>query len=307
MWVHRLDLVGKKGDPVALESKESFADELARLAQERAELEGISFPHPSRAQVITVANQKGGVGKTTSAVNLAVALAQGGLKVIVIDSDPQGNASTALGIDHQPEVPSTYDVLRGDKELADCLYPSEESENLLVCPATIDLSGAELELSSAAQREYILRRALEIFLSVHRDVDVIIVDCPPSLGLLTLNAFVAADQVLVPIQAEYYALEGLSMLLGTIERIKEYLHPKLDIGGILITMFDRRTNLSSEVAEEIRRYFPEQVFKTVVPRSVKLSEAPSFGMSIFGHDPRGAAALAYKKVALELANRMAGK
>lgn len=286
-------------------SSTPLAEQIAAVARARAELEHAVFPRPAKPIVLAVANQKGGVGKTTSTVNLAVALAQAGMSVIVIDSDPQGNASTALGVEHRSGTPSTYNVLTGEKTLAECLVPCPEADSLQVCPATIDLSGAELELAATTQREFILHRAIGDYLSVNRDVDVMMVDCPPSLGLLTLNALVAADRVVVPIQAEYYALEGLSMLIQTINRIREYLNPRLMIGAIMLTMFDRRTNLSAEVAAELREYFPDLVLETVIPRSVKLSEAPSFGTSIFGHEARGAAAVAYKKAALELAERIA--
>ncbi|MDO5728407.1 MAG: AAA family ATPase [Actinomycetaceae bacterium] len=286
-------------------SSTPLAEQIAAVARARAELERAVFPRPAKPTVLAVANQKGGVGKTTSAVNLAVALAEAGMSVIVIDSDPQGNASTALGVEHRSGTPSTYDVLTGELTLAECLVQSPQVEMLKVCPATIDLSGAELELAAKTQREFILHQAITDHLAVNRHVDVILVDCPPSLGLLTLNALVSADRVVVPIQAEYYALEGLSMLIQTINRIREYLNPRLTIGAILLTMFDKRTNLSAEVAAELRAYFPDIVLDTVIPRSVKLSEAPSFGTSIFGHDPRGVAAVAYKKAALELAQRIA--
>ncbi|MDO5720301.1 MAG: ParA family protein [Actinomycetaceae bacterium] len=283
-----------------------LADQIAATVRARAELEKAVFPHPKKPRILAVANQKGGVGKTTSAVNLAVALAKAGLSVLAIDADPQGNASTALGIDHGIGTPSTYDLLNGSKRLVECVQQSPEVESLLVCPATIDLSGAELELSARTRREFILADALTEFLAVNRHVEIIVIDCPPSLGLLTLNALVAADRVVVPIQAEYYALEGLSMLIQTIQRIQDYLNPRLEIEAILLTMFDRRTNLSAEVAAELREYFPDKVLDTVIPRSVKLSEAPSFGTSIFGHDPRGVAAVAYSMAALEIANRLAG-
>lgn len=282
-----------------------LADQIAATVRARAELEKAVFPHPRKPRVLAVANQKGGVGKTTSAVNLAVALAKAGLSVLAIDADPQGNASTALGIEHRTGTPSTYDLLTGNKRLVECAQQSPEVEKLLVCPATIDLSGAELELSARTRREFILADAVTEFLAVNRDVEIIIIDCPPSLGLLTLNALVAADHVVVPIQAEYYALEGLSMLIQTIHRIQEYLNPRLEIEAIVLTMFDRRTNLSAEVAAELREYFPDKVLDTVIPRSVKLSEAPSFGTSIYGHDPRGVAAVAYSMVALEIAQRLA--
>lgn len=282
-----------------------LADELSATAKLRAELENAVFPKPKKPVVIAVANQKGGVGKTTTTVNLAVALAQGGLNVLVIDSDPQGNCSTAFGVEHHTGIDSTYEVLIGEKELAQVLVGCEESANLRVCPATIDLSGAELDLSAKQRREFVLKGALDQYLTEHPKTHVVLIDCPPSLGLLTINAFAAADQVLVPIQAEYYALEGLGMLLNTVNKIRDYLNPNLHIGTILLTMFDKRTNLATEVGKEIYQYFPNELLGTAIPRSVKLSEAPSFGTSIFAHDPRGIAALSYKKAALELAKRLA--
>ncbi len=286
-------------------SSTPLANRLAENARANAELDRAVFPRPRRPIVLTVANQKGGVGKTTTTVNLAVALAKAGLRVVAIDADPQGNASTALGIEHPEGTASTYDVLSEEMSLQECLQPSPEAETLFVCPATIDLSGAELELSSRYQREFILDRAIKAFLATNRGVDLIIIDCPPSLGLLTLNALVAAERVLVPIQAEYYALEGVSMLMNTIERIRSYLNPKLEIGAVLLTMMDARTNLSADVAAEVRRYLPHLVLDASIPRTVKLSEAPSFGGSIFNHDPRGTGAVAYRRAALELAQRIA--
>lgn len=286
-------------------SSTPLANRLAENARANAELDRAVFPRPRRPIVLTVANQKGGVGKTTTAVNLAVALAKAGLQIVAIDADPQGNASTALGIEHPEGTPSTYDVLSEELRLEECLQQSPEAETLQVCPATIDLSGAELELSSRYQREFILDRAVKTFLATNRSVDFIIIDCPPSLGLLTLNALVAAERVLVPIQAEYYALEGVSMLINTIERIRSYLNPKLQIGAVLLTMMDARTNLSADVAAEVRQYLPRLVLDATIPRSVKLSEAPSFGGSIFNHDPRGTGAVAYRRAALELAQRFA--
>lgn len=288
-----------------MNSSTPLANRLAENARANAELDRAVFPRPRRPIVLTVANQKGGVGKTTTAVNLAVALARAGLRIIAIDADPQGNASTAMGIDHPEGTPSTYDVLSEELTLAQCLQSSPEADTLQVCPATIDLSGAELELSSRYQREYILDQAIKTYLATNRNVDLIIIDCPPSLGLLTLNALVAAERVLVPIQAEYYALEGVSMLMNTIERIRDYLNPKLEIGAVLLTMMDARTNLSADVAKEVRHYLPHLVLDTTIPRSVKLSEAPSFGGSIFNHDPRGTGAVAYRRAALEIAKRLA--
>ena len=295
----------QRGHRVVGESSTPFADRLMANTRALAELDATVFPCPKRTRIVTIANQKGGVGKTTTAVNLAVALAIGGLSVVVVDIDPQGNASTALGIDHRAGTASTYDVLTGESSLAECLQPCPEHEGVRVCPATIDLSGAELELSAEPMREYILQRALSEYLATHRDVDVVIIDCPPSLGLLTLNAFVAAHEVLVPIQAEYYALEGVSLLLTTIDRIREVLNPELAIIGLLMTMVDSRTNLATEVCSDVREHFPELTFSVTVPRSVKLSEAPSFGGSIFSHDPRGSGAVAYRTAALELARRLA--
>lgn len=281
-----------------------LARRLAENARALAQLENAQFVRPHKTAVVAVANQKGGVGKTTSTVNLAVSLAKGGLSVLVVDIDPQGNASTALGVDHPTGTPSTYDALIGELTLKECLHRCPESTNLKVCPATIDLSGAELELSTVPEREYVLDKIIDSYLSTHRDVDVVLIDCPPSLGLLTLNAFVAAEHVLVPIQTEYYALEGVSMLMSTVQRIREYLNPKLAITAILLTMVDGRTRLSADVEREVRSFFPELVMEATIPRSVKLSEAPSFGGSIFNHEPRGTGAIAYWKAALELAQRL---
>lgn len=281
-----------------------LADELSATMKLRMELDNAVFSHPKQPVVLAVANQKGGVGKTTTTVNLAVALAQAGLSVLVIDSDPQGNCSTALGVEHHSGIPSTYEVLIGENSISQVTVTCPESENLAVCPATIDLSGAELDLSARERREYVLYEAITGYLSERPDTEVVLIDCPPSLGLLTINAFAAADQVLVPIQAEYYALEGLGMLLNTIDKIRDFLNPRLHIGAILLTMFDKRTNLATEVGKEIFQYFPNELLGTPIPRSVKLSEAPSFGTSIYAHDPRGIAALSYRKAALELSQRL---
>jgi chromosome partitioning protein len=252
--------------------------ELRQDARRRIELRGRTFPRPDRTRVITVANQKGGVGKTTTTVNLAAALAQSGLHVLVIDNDPQGNASTALGVDHRAGVTSVYDVLVDGTPLADAVYPSPDVPNLWCAPATIDLSGAEIELVSMVARETRLRNAVHAYLEERERrgeprIDYVLVDCPPSLGLLTVNAFVVGDEVLIPIQCEYYALEGLSQLLKSIDMIQAHLNPGLHVSTILLTMYDSRTNLAQQVAQEVREHFPAQTLRTTVPRSVRVSEA----------------------------------
>lgn len=256
--------------------------------------------------VLAVANQKGGVGKTTSTVNLAAALAAMGHQVLVIDLDPQGNASTALGVDHHSGVAGTYEVLTDDARLADIIAVSPHHPHLWVAPATIDLAGAEIELVSLVARETRLARAVGEHLIDHRaehgrDLDFVLIDCPPSLGLLTINAFVAAREVLLPIQCEYYALEGVSQLLRTIELVRSHLNPDLAVGAVLMTMYDGRTRLSAQVVEEVRGHFGDQVLPTLIPRSVRLSEAPSFGQTIFAYDPESAGAVAYRAAAAELA------
>jgi chromosome partitioning protein len=282
--------------------------ELRMDARRRIELRGRAFPRPDRTRVITVANQKGGVGKTTTTVNLAAALAQSGLSVLVIDNDPQGNASTALGIDHHAGVSSVYDVLVDGAPLADSVHPCPDVPNLWCVPATIDLSGAEIELVSLVAREMRLRQALTTYLEQREAageprIDYVLVDCPPSLGLLTVNAFVVADEVLIPIQCEYYALEGLSQLLKSIELIQAHLNPGLHVSTILLTMYDARTNLAQQVAQEVREHFPAQTLRTTVPRSVRVSEAPSYGQTVLTYDPGSSGALAYLEAAKELAER----
>lgn len=267
-----------------------------------------SFPAPPTTRILTVANQKGGVGKTTTVVNLAAALAQGGLRVLVIDADPQGNASTALGIPHHAEVPSVYDVLVNDAAIADVAQQCPDLPGITCVPATIDLAGAEIELVSFVARETRLQRAIQAFVSppggaAAHPVDYVLIDCPPSLGLLTLNAFVAGEEVLIPIQCEYYALEGLSMLVRNIEMIKRHLNPRLRISTILLTMFDARTRLSAEVADEVRGHFGGMVLQSVVPRSVRISEAPSHGQTVITYDPASVGATCYRSAARELANR----
>ncbi len=269
-------------------------------------------PRPERTRVFVVANQKGGVGKTTSTVNIAAALAQLGQRVLVIDLDPQGNASTALSVDHRRGTPSTYDALVDGVPLADVVSPSPDLDGLFVVPATIDLAGAEIELVSVVAREGRLKKAI----SGHPWVgtaaeagderfDYVLVDCPPSLGLLTLNALVAGEEMLIPIQAEYYALEGLGQLLETVEMVRAHLNPALEVSTILITMYDARTRLAAGVADEVREHFGNQVLRTAIPRSVRVSEAPSYGQTVMTYDPGSPGALSYLEAAREITGRAA--
>ncbi len=277
---------------------------LADKVRRRRRLEQTVSPLPALTRIITVSNQKGGVGKTTTTVNLASALARRGANVLVIDLDPQGNASTALGVPHRPEVTSVYDVLLGEREIADAVQPSTDHENLFCVPSTINLAGAEIELVSLVAREQRLRTALETFLRESpRPFHYVFIDCPPSLGLLTVNAFVAAQEVLIPIQCEYYALEGLSQLLGNIQLIQKHLNPTLRVSTILLTMYDARTNLAQEVAREVREHFPAETLRAVVPRSVRVSEAPSYGQTVHAYDQASIGALAYLEAAAEIAER----
>lgn len=254
-------------------------------------------------RVITIANQKGGVGKTTTTVNVAAALALAGHRVLVIDLDPQGNASTALGIDHSEGVPDIYDVLTTDTLLTHIVTECPDIPGLFGAPATVDLAGAEIELVDAPRREYRLREALEEYLTAGEHsapIDYVLIDCPPSLGLLTLNGLVAAREVLLPIQCEYYALEGLSQLLRTVDRVAAHLNPELRVSAIVLTMYDGRTRLASQVAYEVRTHFGARVLDTVVPRSVRVSEAPSHGLSVISYDPTNSGAIAYREVAEQL-------
>ncbi len=264
-------------------------------ARERA------WPRPAACRVITIANQKGGVGKTTTAVNLAAALAQHGSRVLVIDLDPQGNASTALDVDHRAGTTSIYHVLVEDQPLVGIIRAVDDIPLLYCAPATIDLAGAEIELVPMVAREGRLSRALSSY--DESQLDYILIDCPPSLGLLTVNALVAAAEVLIPIQCEYYALEGLEQLLRTVDLVKSHLNPDLGISTILLTMYDGRTRLASQVADEVRGHFGDVVLQSIIPRSVRVSEAPSYGQSVMTYDPGSSGAVAYLEAAREMAFR----
>jgi chromosome partitioning protein len=260
------------------------------------------LPRPSHRRVFTVANQKGGVGKTTTAVNLAAGLAVQGLKTLVIDLDPQGNASTALGIsDRRSGTPSSYEVLLGEMPLRAAVRQSPHNDRLFCVPATIDLAGAEIELVSMVARENRLRNALASL--DESDFDYVFIDCPPSLGLLTINALVAAPEVLIPIQCEYYALEGVSQLMNNIEMVRAHLNPRLTVSTVILTMHDGRTKLADQVANEVRRFFGDKVLRTVIPRSVKVSEAPGYSMTIIDYDPGSRGAMSYLDASRELATR----
>ncbi|MER0240587.1 ParA family protein [Streptomyces sp. 796.1] len=275
----------------------------AQLAVAALGRSGEGLPRPQQTRVMVVANQKGGVGKTTTTVNLAASLALHGARVLVIDLDPQGNASTALGIDHHAEVPSIYDVLVDSKPLSDVVQPVPDVEGLFCAPATIDLAGAEIELVSLVARESRLERAIQAY---DQPLDYILIDCPPSLGLLTVNALVAGAEVLIPIQCEYYALEGLGQLLRNVELVRGHLNPKLHVSTILLTMYDGRTRLASQVADEVRSHFGSEVLRTSIPRSVRISEAPSYGQTVLTYDPGSSGSLSYLEAAREIALRGAG-
>ncbi|WP_093420098.1 ParA family protein [Saccharopolyspora flava] len=263
----------------------------------------LDLPRPKNRRIITVANQKGGVGKTTSTVNLAAGLALHGLKVLVIDLDPQGNASTALGVEHRGGVPSVYEVLLGEISVADAAAKSTQSDNLYCVPATIDLAGSEIELVTMVAREGRLKEALNAEAVEAMDFDYVFVDCPPSLGLLTVNALVAAHEVLIPIQCEYYALEGLGQLLRNIELVQSHLNPALWVSTILLTMYDGRTKLADQVTAEVRGHFGDLTLRTVIPRSVKISEAPGFGQTVLTYDPGSRGSMSYLDAAREIAER----
>ena len=281
-----------------------LARELSETNRRRQALAAAVLPLPAATRVFTVANQKGGVGKTTTTVNLAAGLALNGARVLVIDLDPQGNASTALGIEHRSDTISVYEVIINDEPIVNVIQKSPDFDSLFCVPATIHLAGAEIELVSMVAREQRLRTAVEKFLSESEEkFHYIFIDCPPSLGLLTINAFVAAQEVLIPIQCEYYALEGLSQLLTNIKLIERHLNPVLTVSTILLTMYDGRTNLANQVAQDVRAHFPDQVLTTLIPRSVRVSEAPSYGQTVISYDAHSPGSLSYLEAASEIAHR----
>lgn len=279
---------------------------LARAAHAAMAVRGHDevWPRPKSCRVIGVANQKGGVGKTTTTVNIAAALAMHGQRVLVVDLDPQGNASTALGMERDTQTRSIYHCLVEDEEIRKLAQPVPDIPNLWCAPATIDLAGAEIELVSLVAREARLKRAFAAYDT--SDLDYILIDCPPSLGLLTVNAMVACDEVMIPIQCEYYALEGLGQLLRNVELVQSHLNPGLAISTILLTMYDGRTRLSQQVADEVRSHFKDTVLDTLIPRSVRVSEAPSYGQSVMTYDPASTGAVAYLEAAREIAHRARG-
>jgi chromosome partitioning protein len=295
---------GLAGPSTDYDDSTPLARELAEITRRRQLLAAESLPLPADTRVFTIANQKGGVGKTTTTVNLAAALARAGARVLVIDLDPQGNASTALGVEHRSETVSVYDVIINDEPMAAVVQKSPEFEALYCVPATIHLAGAEIELVSLVAREQRLRTALDQFLAASDELfHYVFIDCPPSLGLLTINAFVAAREVLIPIQCEYYALEGLSQLLTNIQLIERHLNPRLRVSTILLTMYDSRTNLANQVVADVREHFPKETLDTLIPRSVRISEAPSYGQSVISYDEASPGSLSYLEAAAEIARR----
>lgn len=246
-------------------------------------------------RVISIANQKGGVGKTTTSVNISTILAKKGKKVLLIDTDPQGNATSGIGVDKKTDK-SIYDVIIGETTLEEATKDTQV-KNLKICPSNINLAGAEVELVSMMSREYRLKEKLE---EEKENYDYIIIDCPPSLGLITLNAFTASDSVLIPVQCEYYALEGLEQLMNTINLVKKHLNKELELEGAVLTMYDSRTNLANQVVKEVKNYFEDKVYKTVIPRNVRLSEAPSYGMPISVYDPKSKGAKCYERLVKEI-------
>ncbi len=295
------------GDPfdgLADDAGSPLAAEMMATERHRRELEAADFPKPPRTRIIAVSNQKGGVGKTTTSVNVAAALAKRGANVLVVDADPQGNASTALGVEHRSGTPSIYEVLLDDTPMHKVAQRCPDIDTLWCVPATIDLAGADIELVSVVRREFRLHDALKELLEGHgKDLDYVFIDCPPSLGLLTLNAMVVATEVMIPIQCEYYALEGLTQLMRTVEMVRKHLNQGIHVSTIVLTMYDGRTNLAREVANEVRSHFPTETLEQTVPRSVRVSEAPGFGQTVITHDPHSSGAVAYTSIARDIAVR----
>ncbi|KMZ54487.1 ParA family protein [Dorea sp. D27] len=250
-------------------------------------------------RVIAIANQKGGVGKTTTAINLSACLAEKGQKVLAVDMDPQGNMTSGLGLDKESVEKTVYDLIIGNADVDEVLQ-KDALENLDILPTSIDLSAAEIELIGVEEKEYIVRDAIK---DIRNNYDYVIIDCPPSLSMLTINAMTTADTVLVPIQCEYYALEGLSQLIHTVELVKERLNPELEIEGVIFTMYDARTNLSLQVVENVKDNLQQAIYKTIIPRNIRLAEAPSYGMPISQYDPRSAGSESYMKLADEVMNK----
>jgi chromosome partitioning protein len=301
----RAALRDEPAGPDAADTHDTPIGEIAARAVQALNPGGrFDHPRPTSRRVITIANQKGGVGKTTSTVNLAVALALHGADVLVIDLDPQGNASTGLGVEHHTGVAGTYDVLIDQVPLVDVVQPAAGVPRLSCVPATIDLAGAEIELVSVVARESRLKRAVDAYVSTPGvQVDYVLIDCPPSLGLLTVNAMVATEELLIPIQCEYYALEGLGQLLKNVELVRSHLNPALHVSMILLTMYDGRTRLADQVREEVRNHFGDTVLSTTIPRSVRVSEAPGYGQAVITYDPGSRGSLAYLDAAREIAER----
>lgn len=290
------------GPPVGNDGMTPIAEE-AEQAARLLHPEGLRLPRPRHRRLLTVANQKGGVGKTTTAVNVGAALALHGLRTLIVDLDPQGNASTALSVEHRSGTSSVYEVLIGEAGVEDVVQVSPHSPNLLCVPATIDLAGAEIELVSMVARESRLKEALGEAVLARLGVDYVFIDCPPSLGLLTVNALVATSEVFIPIQCEYYALEGLGQLLANIGLVQQHLNPALSVSTILLTMYDGRTKLADQVTSEVRGHFGDLVLRTIIPRSVKVSEAPGYGQSVLTYDPGSRGARSYIDAAKEIALR----
>ena len=290
------------GTDVSRETTDIDDTPIARAALRAIEVRSgdLTMPRPRQRRIFSVANQKGGVGKTTTTVNIAVALALAGLHVLVIDLDPQGNASTALGVERTTGTPSIYEVLIGEFTAAEAIQTCPDAPRLGCIPATIELAGAEIELVTMDERETRLKKAID---GVEAEFDYVFIDCPPSLGLLTVNAMVATREVLIPIQCEYYALEGLGQLLHNIDLVKQHLNPTLDVSTILLTMYDARTKLADQVASEVRKHFGPKVLASVIPRSVKVSEAPGYSQSVITYDPGSRGATSYVDAAREIATR----